>query len=118
MRSRPTRPMSVLQAGNVHISLERETGRWLARFGYREIDGFGTHKLNIRAGGVEVGVVGHNVALLAGYTEQDALRRASLVGRNHVLVAKDILDGIPKAVKALAAGIAFVAFHDGGPLVS
>ena len=32
-------------------------------------------------------------------------------------VAEDFLDGIFEAVEAAAAGVAFVAFHDGGPLV-
>ena len=34
-----------------------------------------------------------------------------------VPVAEDILNGILEAIEAAAAGVAFVAFHDGGPLV-
>jgi hypothetical protein len=34
-----------------------------------------------------------------------------------VTVAEDFLNGRLKAIEAAAAGIAFVAFHDGGPLM-
>jgi hypothetical protein len=34
-----------------------------------------------------------------------------------VRVAEDVLDGVAEADEAAAAGIALVAFHDGGPLV-
>ena len=114
---RPTRAMQLLQRFNIHISLERQSRRWLAGFGNRQIDGFSADELDIGAGGVEVGVVGHNVALFAGNAEQDALRRASLVGRNDVLVPEDVLDRVPETVETLAAGVALIAFHDRGPLV-
>ena len=49
--------------------------------------------------------------------EQDAFGGAALVGGNDVLVAEDVLHGVAEAVEALAAGVALVALHDGGPLV-
>ena len=82
-----------------------------------QIDGFGADEFDVGAGGVEVGVVGNDVAFLAGHAEQDALGGASLMGGDDVTVAEDVLDGILEAVEAAAAGVAFVAFHDGGPLV-
>src|SRR5664279_6512455 len=76
----------ILQTRNIHVALEWQSGRRLTRFGDRKIDGFSAHKLNIRAGRVKVGVVGHDVDLLAGDAEQNAFRRSSLVGWNHVLI--------------------------------
>jgi hypothetical protein len=82
-----------------------------------EIDGLCADKLDVGAGGVEVGVVGDDVALFAHDVEEDALGGAALVGGDDVGVAEDVLDGLLEAVEALAAGVAFVAFHDRGPLV-
>ena len=86
-------------------------------FGDDEIDGLGADEFDVGAGGVEVRVVGDDVALLAGHAEEDALGGAALVRGDDVLVAEDVLDGIFEAVEAAAAGVALVAFHDGGPLV-
>ena len=82
-----------------------------------QIDGFGADKLHVGAGGVEVGVVGNDVALFAGHSEQDAFGGAALMGGNHVLVAEDVLDGVAEAIEAAASRVALIAFHDGGPLV-
>ena len=82
-----------------------------------QIHGLRSCELHIGARGVEVRVVGNNVAFLAGHPKQDALGGASLVRRNHVFVAENILNGTSEAVEAAAAGIAFIALHDGGPLV-
>src|SRR5580692_4318770 len=91
--------------------------RGLAAFGDDEIDGFGADEFDIRARRVEVGVVGNDVALLAGHAEQDAFSGASLMGGDDVTVAENFLDGIFEAVEAAAAGVAFVALHAGGPLM-
>ncbi len=61
-------------------------------------------------------LLGTTSPFLQHHAEQDALRRAPLVRRDHVLVAEDILHGIAKVVEAAAAGIALVAQHDGCPL--
>jgi hypothetical protein len=63
-----------------------------------------------------VRVVGDDVALSAGDPKQNALGGAALVRGNDVFVAENVLDGILKRSNA-AAGLAFVAFHDGRPLV-
>ena len=89
----------------------------MAAFFNDEVDGFGAHEFDIGAGGVEVRVVGNDVALLAGHAEEDALGGASLMRGDDVAVAKNILHRILEAIETLAAGVTFVAFHDGGPLV-
>ena len=89
----------------------------LAAFGDDQIDGFGADELHVGAGGIEMRVVGDDVAFLAHATEQDALGGTALVRGDDVAIAEDVLDGSAKLVEAAAAGVAFVAFHDGGPLV-
>src|SRR4051812_28311215 len=101
---------------HIHVAFEGVHRRRLAALGNHEVDGFGADKFHVGASGVEVGVVGNDVALFAGDAEEDALGGAALVGGNHVRVAADVLDGFAKAVKAGASGIALVAAHDGGPL--
>ena len=84
-------------------------GRGLAAFGDHQVDRLGADEFHVGAGGVEVRVVGNDVALLAGDAEQNALGGAALVRGDHVLVAEDVLDGIAEAIEAAAAGVALVA---------
>ena len=105
------------ESSNVHVAFERMIDRRLPAFGDDEIDRLRADEFHVGAGGVEVGVVGNDVALLAHHAEEDALGGAALVRGNHVLVAEDVLDGILEADEAAAARVALVAFHDGGPLV-
>jgi len=104
MRARPTRWIRASSAGT-------------SFFNY-QIDRFGAHEFHVGSRSVEVGVVGNNVSLLARDAQEDALRGASLMRGNHVLVAEDLLDGFFEMIEALAAGVTLVAFHDAGPLVS
>ena len=87
------------ERGDIHVAFERVDGAGLAAFGDDEVDGFGADELDVGAGGVEVGVVGHDVALLAHAAEEDALGGAALVGGDDVLVAEDVLDGVRKRSK-------------------
>ena len=48
--------------------------------------------LDVGAGGVEVGVVGHDLAVAADRREQDPLRRPTLMGRDHVLEREQVPD--------------------------
>src|SRR5579864_968193 len=82
-----------------------------------QVDGFGSNEFDVRAGGIEMRVVWDHVALFAGDAEEDALSGTSLMGGDDMAVAKDFLDGALEMVEAAAAGVAFVAFHDRGPLV-
>ncbi len=50
--------------------------------------------------------------------EQDAFGGTALMRRDDVAVAEDVLDRVAEVVEAAAAGVALVAFHDGGPLMS
>ena len=70
----------------------------------------------VGARGVEVAVVGHELALPAHRGEQDLLGGAALVRRHEVLHAGDALHHRLQAVEAARAGVALVAFHDGAPL--
>ena len=106
------------ERGNIHVSLEGIVQGRLATFGDEQINGFGSDEFDIGAGRVEVSVVGNDVALFAGDAEENALGGAALVRGNDVLVADNVLDGVAETIVAAAAGVALVAFHDGGPLVS
>ena len=117
MRSRPTRCDQTLQRRDIHISFEGMDQAGLLAFGDEQVHGLGADKLNVGAGGVEMRVVGNDIALLAHHAEQNALGGAALVGGDDMLVSEDVLNGIAEAVEAAAAGVAFVALHDRGPLV-
>ncbi len=91
--------------------------RRLAAFGDGQIDGFGAGEFNVGAGGIEVSVVGDDVAFFTRDSEENALCGAALVRGDDMLVTEDVLDGIPETIEAAAAGITFIAFHDGGPLM-
>ena len=93
MRSRPTRCDQGFERGDVHVAFEWMHGGWAGGLRDDQIDGFGAGELDVGAGGVEVRVVGDDVAFLAGHAEQDALGGAALVGGNDVLVAENVLDG-------------------------
>ena len=110
-------PDEGFEGGDVHVAFEGMSRCGMLPFFDDEIDGFGADEFDVGAGGVEVRVVGDDVAFLAGHAEEDALGGASLMRGDDVAVAEDFLDGILEAVEAAAAGVAFVAFHDGGPLV-
>ena len=89
----------------------------LAPLGNDEVDGLGAHELDVGARGIEVRVVGNDVAFLARHAEQDALGGAALMRRDDVAEAEDVLDGVAEVIEAAAAGVALVAFHDAGPLM-
>ena len=84
---------------------------------FSRLDGFGAHKFDVGPGGVEVGVARNDIAFLAGYTEKDALGGAPLMRGDDVAIAEDVLNGILEVIEALAAGVAFIALHDAGPLM-
>ena len=106
-----------LQRGDVHVAFERMLQAGLAALGDDQIDRLGADELDVGAGGVEVRVVGDDIAFLAHHAEEDALGGAALVGGDDVLVAEDILNGGAELLEAAAAGVTLVAFHDGRPLV-
>ena len=105
------------ERGHIHVAFEGMRGGGMLPFFDHQVDGFSSDEFDVRARGVEVGVVGDYVTFLAGYSEEDALGGASLMRGDDVTVTEDFLDGVLEAVEAAAAGVAFVAFHDGGPLM-
>jgi len=90
--------------------------RGLSRFGDGEVNSLRADELDVGARGVEVRVVGDDIALLAGHAEQNAFSGASLVRGNHMLIAEDVLDRIAKTIEAAAARVALVTLHDRRPL--
>jgi hypothetical protein len=102
---------------HVHVAFEGENGFRLASFRVKQIDGLCADELDVGAGGVEVGVVGDDVSFFAHDIEQDPLSGAALVSGDNVGVGRDVFDRVLEAMEALAAGVAFVALHDGGPLM-
>ena len=84
-----------LERGDVHVALERMRA-WpgVVRFGDRQVDGLGADEFDVGARGIEVRVVGNDVARLAHDAEEDALGGAALVGGDHVAEAEDVLDGV------------------------
>jgi hypothetical protein len=81
----------------------------LTALGNDKIHGFGADKFDVGARGIEVRVVGNDIALLAGAAEKDALSGAALMGRDDVTVAENILDGITELLEAAASRVALVA---------
>ena len=88
----------------------------LLALGDGQVESFAAGVLDVGASGVEVRVVGYDVAFFDHYAEQDALGGAALVSRDDVLVTEDILHRIAETDVAAASGVALVAFHDRAPL--
>ena len=74
------------------------------------------NELHVGARGVEMRVVGDDIALLAHHAEQNALGCAALMSRDHVAIAENVADRIAEVVEALAARVTLVALHNRGPL--
>ena len=68
-----------LQSVDIHTAFERPLGLGVGAFGEGEVQRFGSGEFDVGAGGVEVGVVGDDVAGLAEAGEEDALDLAALV---------------------------------------
>src|SRR5579862_3615025 len=81
-----------------------------------QIDCLCSDKFDVGARGIEMCVVGDYIARFAHDAEQNPFRRATLMSRDHVAIAKYLLNGTPEVIVALAAGIALIPFHDRGPL--
>ena len=106
-----------LQPLGVHVALEGVLGLRLVPLGDHQVEGLRALELDVGARGVEVGVVGHDVAGLAHRREEDALGGPPLVGRDDVAIAEDVPHGRLEAVEAAAAGIGLVPAHHAGPLL-
>ena len=105
------------QRSDVHVALEVEPRLRVGGLGNRQVHGACAGELDVGARGVEVRVGRDNLPGLAGHGEQDALGGAALVSRDHVAEAGEVVHRLFQAEKGLAAGVRFVAAHDGGPLL-
>ena len=86
--------------------LDAVTAHWIRA---EKVDGLCAGELNVGAGGVEMRIVGDNIALLAGDAEENPLGGAALVGRDHVFVTENVLNRVAEVIEAAAARIALVA---------
>ncbi len=81
-----------------------------------DVDGESLAALDVALGGVEVGVAGDDVAGLHQVAEQHILGCTALVGRDDILEARELRDGVFHVVERTGAAVALVAHHHGGPL--
>ena len=105
------------QRGDVHVALEIQAGLGIGGLGQREVHGARAGELDVGARGIEVRVGGDDVAGLAHHGEEDAFGGASLVRGDHVAEAGELVHHAFQAEETLAAGVGFVAAHDGRPLL-
>jgi len=89
----------------------------IGRLGQRQVDRARPGEFDIGASRVEMGVAGNDLALLAHYVKENAFGGASLMGRDHVFEAGQVICDLLQTEEALAACIGFVAPHHGGPLI-
>jgi hypothetical protein len=83
-----------------------------------EVDGLRAAGLDVRAGGVEVRVVGHGSPGAAEDAEQDLLRGAPLMRGDDVAEREQARDAVEELEPGRRAGVAFVAVLDRRPLVA
>ena len=115
---RAARGQQRLERVGVHVALERmERGR-VAALGDDEVDRLGAGRLDVGAGGVEVGVVRDDLARPADDREQDLLGGPALVGRDDVAERPQLLDRLEEREPRRRAGVRLVAVLDGRPLVA
>jgi hypothetical protein len=93
-------------------------GRRLPALGDHEVDGLGACELDVRAGRVEVGVVGHDRAGPAEGGEQDLLGGPPLVRGDDVREREELLHGLQEDEPGRRARVALVAPLDRRPLVA
>jgi hypothetical protein len=108
----------LVERPDVHVALERIVRRRVRGLGARQVDRFAAEVLDIGSGGVEVAVVGHDVAALHRAAEEDPLGGAALVGRYDVGEAEHPPHGLVKPEPAPRPRIGLVAGHDRAPLRS
>ncbi|CAB4834498.1 unannotated protein [freshwater metagenome] len=87
-----------LERDDIHVALERVLELWALALGDHQVDGLSAGELDVRPGGVEVGVVGDHFARAADHREQDLLGGAALVCGDHVLEREQVLHRGEEAV--------------------
>jgi len=102
---------------DVDVALEGHIGLEVGRLGARDVEGDPSLELHVGARGVEVRVVGDDVAGLDGLGEENALRRPPLVRRDDVALAGEIADHGLEAFEGSRPGVRLVADHHPCPLL-
>ncbi len=106
-----------LQRRRIHVALERILRGRVPPLRHHQVASFGAPVLHVGAGGVEVGVVGNDVAGLHDGREEDLLGGPSLMGGDDLGEAGQLLDGVAEAVEGPAPGVRLVAVHHPRPLL-
>jgi len=106
-----------LQFGRIHVPLEGMLLLREHRFIDDQVEGHAPLVKNIGARGIEMDVIGHQIALLEGDGKEQVLGGASLVGGNDMPEAEEGVDGLLKVVIIFAARIGFITHHHPGPLM-
>ncbi len=109
-------PQHRFQRLQIHVALEGVDGLWLASFWDGDIETDCAYVLDIGAGGVEVGVVGHDIARFQDRCKENAFGSPTLVGGQNVLEAGDLLHGILETIEGSGSGIGFITHHHARPL--
>ena len=109
------------EGDEVHVAFERGVGVWILAFGGEEVDGGAAGMFDVGAGGVEVGVVGDDLAFASIAVpdhnfDEEAFGCSALVCGEDVDDACDFFDDITEAEPARCPGVGLIAPHDPGPL--
>ena len=105
------------QPVQVHVALERMAGLRLFALRNHEVHRLRARRFDIRAGRVEVRVVGNDLPLATDGREEDALGGSTLVRRDDVRVPGQVFDRRFEPVEAVRARVGVVAAHHRGPLL-
>ena len=105
-----------LDLREVDVALEGVLGGGVVRLVDDDVAERAAGELLVQARRGEVHVAGDVVAVLDEDLRQDVLGAAALVGRDEVLVAVVLLDGVLERVEVARAGVRLVAEHHAGPL--
>ena len=105
------------QPVQVHVPLEGNDALGVQRLGPVQFQHLAAGHVEMRLGGGEVIIHGHDVARLDEGLGQQVLGGAALMDRQEVLVAEDLLHRVVQPVEALRAGVGVVGLHHGGKLI-
>ncbi|OPZ80925.1 MAG: hypothetical protein BWY77_00870 [bacterium ADurb.Bin431] len=108
---------SLLQLGRIHVALEGMLLFREHRLVNDQVEGHTPFVEDVGTRGVEMDVVGHQIALPEGDGKKEILGGTPLMGGDDIPEAEDGADGLLKVVIVFAAGVGFVAHHHPRPLI-
>ncbi len=106
----------LLEFLEVDITLEGDLKLGVVGLLDGDVDGESLAALDVALGGVEVGVAGDDVARFNEIAEEDVLGSTALVGRDDILEAGQLGDGVFHMIERTGTAVAFVAHHHSSPL--